>query len=481
MNSPSSFPLLPSTFNLRPYPFYKDSGVPWLGRLPRHWEKLPGRACFVEQKRPNYGLQEKTVLSLSFGKIVVKPPEKLHGLVPSSFETYQIINPGDIVVRPTDLQNDWNSLRFGLSRHRGIITSAYMCFQASGNLSSAYAHLLLHSYDLKKIFYGLGSGLRQNLDWRDFKYLPCLQPPLEDQSAIVRFLDYTDRRIRRYIRAKQKLIALLNEQKQAIIHKAVTRGLDPNVRLKPSGVEWLGDVPEHWEVTRLKNLLCGPLVNGLFKKKDDYGFGVPLVNVADLYNDDYMVHPSSLERVNASNDEIDRYRVKSGDIFFVRSSLKVEGTGRSAMMDSSEPDTVFECHVVRGRPNPSVVIPKFLILQLNSYVLQHHIISRANTVTMSTVPQGAISTLSAWVPRIDEQREILHFIEEKCAPIHVAIERAQHEISLIKEYRTRLIADVVTGKLDVREVAARLPIEPEEPEPTEEPEPLENSEENSNE
>ena len=158
---------------------------------------------------------ESTVLSLSYGQIVVRPPEKLRGLVPESFETYQIIDPGDIVVRSTDLQNDWNSLRFGLSRQRGIITSAYMCLYTDGMISRDFGHLLLHAYDLKKVFYGLGSGLRQNLSWNDFKYLPCLVPPLSEQNAIVRYLDHVDGRIQRYIEAKERLISLLKEARQA--------------------------------------------------------------------------------------------------------------------------------------------------------------------------------------------------------------------------------------------------------------------------
>ena len=242
--------------NLRSYSSYKSSGVSWLGDIPAHWRQLPGRACYYEKKLPNTGMRETTVLSLSYGQIVVKPVEQLHGLVPASFETYQVVEPGDIVIRPTDLQNDWNSLRFGLSRHHGAITSAYMCFHAKGIMSREYGHLLLHTYDLKKVFYGLGSGLRQNLNWSDFKYLPCLVPPLHEQAAIVRYLDHADERIRCYVSGKQKLIRLLEEEKQAVIHRAVTRGLDPNVRLKPSGVEGLGDVPAHWEVDQSNGPSC---------------------------------------------------------------------------------------------------------------------------------------------------------------------------------------------------------------------------------
>lgn len=258
--------------DLKSYPAMKDSGVPWLGEVPEHWKIVPGRACYREKKVPNLASREATVLSLSYGQIVVKPAEKLHGLVPASFETYQIVDPGDIVIRPTDLQNDWNSLRFGLSQQRGIITSAYMCFDTKDSLDRNYGYVLLHAYDLKKVFYGLGSGLRQNLNWNDFKYLPCLMPSKDEQSTIVRFLDHTDRRIRRYMRAKQKIIKLLEEQKQAIIHHAVTRGLDPNVRLRPSGVEWLRDVPQHWEVRR----------NGqLFAQRNQTGFAeLPILEVS---------------------------------------------------------------------------------------------------------------------------------------------------------------------------------------------------------
>jgi type I restriction enzyme S subunit len=241
---------------LTPYPEYKDSGLPWLGGIPRHWHTGPGFAAFREKQVKNTGMKEKTVLSLSYGRIVVKPPEKLHGLVPVSFDTYQIVNPGDIIIRSTDLQNDWNSLRVGLVRDRGIITSAYLCFGTTGGLIPEYGYLQLHAFDLMKVLYGMGSGLRQNLDFSDFKRMLIFVPPPDEQAAIVRFLDHADRRIGRYIRAKRRLIELLNEQKQAIIHQAVTRGLDPNVRLKPSGIDWLGDVPEHWHVRRVRSLVA---------------------------------------------------------------------------------------------------------------------------------------------------------------------------------------------------------------------------------
>ncbi len=271
--------------DLKPYPFYKDSGVPWLREIPGHWGLNPGFSTFKQKQCKNTRMIETTVLSLSYGRIVVKPVERLHGLVPASFETYQVVNPGEIIIRPTDLQNDWNSLRVGIARNRGIITSAYLCLKTVGPLIPDYGYLLLHAYDLKKIFYGMGSGLRQNLDFTDLKRMPVLIPPREEQSAIAAFLAYADHRINRLIRAKRRLIELLNEQKRAIIHRAVTRGLDPNVRLKPSGVEWLGDVPEHWKVRRIKQV--SKILRGKFSHRprndpDMYDGPYPFIQTGDV-------------------------------------------------------------------------------------------------------------------------------------------------------------------------------------------------------
>ena len=183
------------------------------------------------------------------------------------FETYQIVNPGDIIIRSTDLQNDWNSLRVGLVRDRGIITSAYLCFKNLGSLTPEFAFLLLHSYDLQKFFYGLGSGLRRNLSFGDFKRFLISRSITGRTGRHRAFRRLRDRtRIERAIRAKKKLIALLHEQKHIIIHHAVTRGLDAIV-LKPSGIPWLGEVPKHWEVLPLRRITLrrcdGPFGSGL--------------------------------------------------------------------------------------------------------------------------------------------------------------------------------------------------------------------------
>ena len=292
--------------NLQPYPEYKESDQAWLGRVPSHWELRPAFGAYVPNREKNTGMKEKTVLSLSYGRIVVKPPEKLHGLVPESFETYQIVNPGDIVIRTTDLQNDHTSLRVAMVRNRGIITSAYLALHTMADVSTGFGYQFLNVWDLTKAIYGFGSGLRQGLDFRHFKRMPVAVPPPEEQAAMVRFLDYANGRLERAIRAKRKVIALLHEQKQAIIHRAVTRGLDPTVPLKPSGIPWLGDIPKHWEVRKIKSLVS--TAGGMTPNKGvgRYWIGrTPWVSpkdmkVPEIFDAEDHISDSALEETNIS-------------------------------------------------------------------------------------------------------------------------------------------------------------------------------------
>ncbi len=421
------------TMDLRPsYPAYRDSGVPWLGEVPEHWKVLPGRACYYEKKEPNTGLKEKTVLSLSYGQIVIKPEEKLHGLVPASFETYQIVDPGDIIIRPTDLQNDWNSLRFGLSHHRGIITSAYMCFHTKGVLDRSYGHLLLHAYDLRKVFYGLGSGLRQNLDWRDFKYLPCCAPPISEQVAIVRFLNYIDQRIRRSIHAKRKLIELLNEQKQAIIHQAVTRGLDPNVPMKDSGVEWLGEVPEHWEVSRVKNEF--DCLNSRRVPLSGIERGAMTLRRYDYYGASGVI------------DKVDGY-------LFDDELLLIAEDGANLVLRNL-PLAI----IARGKfwvnNHAHILKPKFGNLEYLAAVMEWlNYMPWISGAAQPKLTQDRLMNIAIAVPPREEQDRIVGITAKKTSSLSATINHSKREISLLREYRTHLIADVVTGKVDVRDIS----------------------------
>ena len=436
----------------RPYPAYKPSGVEWLGNVPAHWAARPGRACYASEQVLNSGLLETTVLSLSYGQIKIRPEEKLHGLVPVSFETYQIVEPGDIVCRPTDLQNDWNSLRFGLSPHRGIITAAYMCLRTRPGLTRNYGYLLLHAYDLKKVFYGLGSGLRQNLSWTDFRQLPCLVPPLDEQRAIVRYLDHVDARIRRYVAAKEKLIALLEEERQAVIHRAVTRGLDPNVPLKPSGLEWLGDVPEHWEILRVGRF--SKVGNGSTPSRANAAYwtdGVhPWLNSSSV-NQGIITRADQFV-TNLALRECHLPRLCPGSVL-----VGITGQGKTrGMVAVLDIDATINQHMAFITPRTTRVSSHYLQMCLTAAYSELRAISSDSGSTKAALTCEDIKRFMVVLPPRDEQERLLSEVRRELANVDDAIGRARRQIELLREYRTRLIADVVTGELDVREAAAQL-------------------------
>jgi type I restriction enzyme S subunit len=460
--------------DLKPYPAYKDSGVPWLGAVPEHWDVLPALAAYRPRQVKNTGMIETRVLSLSYGRIIVKPPEKLRGLVPESFETYQVVDPGNIIVRTTDLQNDQTSLRIGHSQHRGIITSAYMCLETTPRVSNEFGYQYLNAYDLLKIIYGFGSGLRQNLDFSDIKRMPVLVPPLPEQAAIVRFLDHADRRIKRYISTKQKLIKLLEEQKQAIIHRAVTRGLDPNVRLKPSGVEWLGDVPEHWEVwqighfSRVGNGSTPSRSNSFYWNNGHF----PWLNSA--YANQENVTAAGQFVTDAALRECHLPIVQPGSVL-----VAITGQGKTrGKATVLRIEATINQHMAFITPNTELVSADYLRLALHGAYSQLRSISDDSGSTKGALTCADLKHFKLALPPICEQKQILAAVDSETQVCTAAINRTGQEIALLREFRTRLIADVVTGKLDVREAAAKLPDETVEAELLDEAEtPMEGDEE----
>ncbi len=210
------------TKGLNPNVEMKDSGIAWVGECPGHWEQHPVYYYFSERKAPNALLAETNLLSLSYGKIKRKDINTNGGLLPASFNTYNIIEAGDIIIRPTDLQNDKRSLRTALSTEHGIITSAYIALRPKLGVNSAYFHYLLHAYDVQKVFYNMGNGVRQGLNYSEFSKLMLLAPPAEEQQAIVSFLDAKSDEIESTIAEKHEQQIALAEYKKSLIYEYVT-------------------------------------------------------------------------------------------------------------------------------------------------------------------------------------------------------------------------------------------------------------------
>ena len=338
----------------------------------------------------------------------------------------------------------------GVSDYQGIVSPAYVVQRPRDGVLPRYFHYLLRTpafaKEAERWSYGITSDM-WSLRPEHFKMIYGCLPILTEQVAIVRFLDYMDRRIRRYIRAKQKLIKLLEEQKQAIIHRAVTRGLDPNMRLKPSGVEWLGDVPEHWEVQRVKQ--AAQILRGKFTYRPR--------NDPSLYDGPYpFIQTGEVARAGKS---ITGYRQTLNERGLAVSKMFPAGTlvmtiaaniGAVAVLDFA---ACFPDSVVGFVPRRCVERDYlyYVFLAMKSELLREAPVNTQGNLNIDRIGSRGIA-----LPPAPEQQMIVQWIEERTRCLNAAIERARQETALLREYRTRLIADVVTGKLDVRGV--ELPI-----------------------
>lgn len=210
------------TKGLNPEEETKDSGIEYVGEIPASWAVHPLYCYFGERKNRNSLGQEDNLLSLSYGNIIRKDINSNGGLLPQSFNTYNIIEAGDIIIRPTDLQNDKRSLRTGLAKEHGIITSAYIALKAIKPLNAAYYHYLLHAFDVMKVFYNMGNGVRQGLNFSEFSRLMVFEPPLDEQNAIAEYLDSRCQEIDNAIQDKKAQLDTLTEYKKSLIYEYVT-------------------------------------------------------------------------------------------------------------------------------------------------------------------------------------------------------------------------------------------------------------------
>lgn len=431
---------------MTPYPEYKATNLPWLPQIPAHWDWLMLSQLTEEQCVKNIGCLENNVLSLSYGNIVRKK-NIYSGLSPQDFATYQIVYQDNIILRLTDLQNDHRSLRTGLVKEKGIITSAYTCLKVHSNAS--FVHYLLHAYDLRKVFYGMGGGVRQSIGFKDIRSLRFPVAPVAEQEQIVRYLDSMTAKINKLIRAKKKQIALLQEQKQAIINQAVTKGLNPNAEMKDSGIDWLGQIPAHWALPHLSFLTT------------KIGSGKTPKGGAEIYQD------SGVMFIRSQNVYFNALR--TGDIRYIseeinstmRSTkvcredvlLNITGgsIGRCCVFRQNAPANVNQ-HVCIIRCKKNLILPDYLANILFSYIGQNSIMFCQNEGNRESLTFPQIGAFCIPLPQIEEQKDILQYLEIKTKSIDIAVDKIDQEIQVFSELKNSYIASVVTGQVDVRNI-----------------------------
>lgn len=436
--------------DLKPYADYKDSGLPWLGQVPQHWQVRRIKTALREvDRRSSEGLEPLLSLRMQTGLV---DHHALGGkpIPPSALIGYKRVLPGEIVM---------NRMRaslglFAAATSDGLVSPDYAIFRALGQVNVAYAVQLFRTPAMMAVFRlestGLGTGesgfLRLYSD--QFGRLAIPMPPVDEQSAIMRFLDWAHSRLERAIRAKRKVIALLTEQKRAVIRRAVTRGLDSAVQFKPTGIPWLGDIPQHWEITRVKNeFRClntrrAPLNSverGRMKARafDYYGASGVIDKV-----DDYLF-----------DDELLLIAEDGANLVLRNLPLAIIAKGKFWVNNHA--------HILK--PTRGNII--YLAHVLESLNFRPWISGAAQP----KLTQNRLMAIPIAVAPPAEQDAIVLYADRQSQPLTATISRLEREIEVLREYRTRLVTDVVTGKLDVREAAAQLPVEAE-PETGEEPE-----------
>lgn len=407
------------------YDSSKDSGVKWLGKVPRHWEILPGKAVFSENKVKNDNNTEKFVLSLSYGRIIPKK-DLTEGLVPENYSAYQIVEPGYIIIRCTDLQNDKVSLRTGFVKNHGIISGAYLGLKTKSCFLSQYMHLLLHVWDITKELYRYGSGLRQSLSWNDIKYLNIPIPPREEQEAIVSYLDNVTAKIDEAIEAQQKMIDALNERKQIIITRAVTRNMDK------------------WYKIPLRFVF--EMRNGYTPSKADPSFWengtIPWYRMEDIRK--------SGRFLNESIQTISPKAVKSKGTFKAGSYIMAICTasiGEHAMLIA---DSLANQQFMNFKVHKSLInelSPKFIFYYF--YVIGKFCRDNANSTCFQYVDMAALKRYPIPVPSIAEQQDIVTYIEQATSAIDSSLSATEHRLNLLQERKQIIINEVVTGKKKV--------------------------------
>ena len=422
------------------YSKYKDSGVKWIGDVPAHWEVRLLSQMATLHYLSNKDVHHQNLLSLSYGRIINKDINGVSGLLPASYDTYQIIENGNIVLRLTDLQNDQKSLRVGLCTQEGIITSAYLALQPRVTVLPAFLYLLLHTADIMKVFYSMGNGLRQNLNWGELRKLSCVLPPLAEQRAIVSYLDGKVGQIDTYIAKQTQQIELLKELKQAVIANAVTKGIanynNHHTKLKQSGISWIGEIPEHWEVKLLSQMATLHYLSN----KDVHHQNLLSLSYGRIINKDINGVSGLLPA------SYDTYQIiENGNIVLRLTDL--QNDQKSLRVGLCTQEGIITSAYLALQPRVTV-LPAFLYLLLHTADIMKVFYSMGNGLRQN-LNWGELRKLSCVLPPLPEQRAIVSYIEAQTANIDKLINAYQQQVERIKEYKQRLISDAVTGKMNV--------------------------------
>ena len=432
------------------YPGYRAARMRWLPRVPEHWNEQRAKTFFREvDERSKTGQEELLSVSHLTG-VTPRSQKNVTMFKAASYVGSKLCQPGDIVINTL-----WAWMAaLGASRHLGIVSPAYGVYRPhrADSFNPAYLDYVLRTRAYVAEYIGRSTGIRSSrlrLYPNQFLDIALLQPPRPEQDQIVAYLRAQDAHVARLIKAKRDLIGLLTEQKLRIIDHAVTRGINASVALKPSGIEWLGDVPLHWDVALVKHV-ADVRFSGVDKHSHDHEIPVRLCNYTDVYKNDKITDDMDLMRATATAGEIARLTLKAGDVIITKDSETPDDIAVPAWVPEGLPGVVCAYHLGLLRPDPGRIEGEFLFRAIGSARIAEQFHVLATGVTRFALGKHDVKNAVIGLPPVEEQKAICKWIADQCKPLEEAILRAEEEIKLIREYRDRQIADVVTGQVDVR-------------------------------
>lgn len=424
----------------------KDSGIEWIGQIPKGWELRRAKTLFTQRNSKGNGIE---VLLSPTQKYGVVPQSQLEGVVQVKEDTdlqmFKTVHKGDFVISLRSFQGG-----FEYSLYEGVCSPAYQVFYPTSPICDTYYRYLFKSQSFISKMNNLTVGIREgkNIQYVDFANSQIPVPPLAEQERIAAFLDAECAEIDAVLEKTRASIEEYKKLKQAVITQAVTKGIRGDRPMKDSGIEWIGDIPGSWEVSSVRYI--GQLQNGISKGGEFFGKGFPFVSYGDVYKNYELPHSVS-GLIDTTEDERATYSVEYGDIFFTRTSETIEEVGFSCVCKRSIPNATFAGFIIRLRPfcADEKILTDYAKYYFRGEHIRAYLVKEMNLVTRASLGQTLLKGMSVIVPPKSAQKEIAEYLDDKCADIDALVAKKQQYLTEIENYKKSLIYEYVTGKKEV--------------------------------
>ena len=422
------------------YSNYKESGIEWIGEVPEHWGVMKNKFIlkYYKGKNPKSfsdNANDKVYLTMDY----LRDRDVTHQYIGNTNDLYPV-DENELLL----LWDGANAGEFLLSK-KGYLSStmAHIIFNDSINKTYGIFYSKVLETQIRKFTIGMGIP---HVNSSELNSRFFVLPPLHEQICIANYLSEKSNCINAAIRIKEQQINLLKEYRQIAIHQAVTKGLDETVKMKDSGIDWMGEIPEHWEVIPIK--YAGFTQNGISKGGEFFGKGFPFISYSDVYKNDTLP-PLLSGLAEVTPEELKLYSIKAGDILFTRTSETIQEIGLSSVALQDYPDTTFAGFLIRFRFSQEILLPLYSKYYFRSETHRPFFVGTMNIVIRASLSQETLKKLPLLKPPIAEQAQIVAHLEALTAKTDAAIRIKEQQIEELKQYKASLINEVVTGKIKV--------------------------------